>query len=208
MPKKLPPIEYLHKVLRYDPDTGFLYWKKRSPDTFPQKGVRSPEHICRNWNARWAGKRAFTQRTTDGYHQGLINGASYRAAPVAWAMCKGYWPQTTGLFVDHINNIRDDDRISNLQLLSASDNARKRLPTAANPSGFVGVSFDKEKGQWRARITLDNKRVSLGRYTTLEEAVKTRLAAEKESGYGKRSRVSVLGHTSDESASEVLRHED
>ena len=200
MPKKLPSIEYLHKVLRYDLDTGFLYWRERTPDTFPQKGVRPSTDICANWNARWSGKRAFTQQDGDGYHQGFLNHVMYKAAHVAWAMCKGVWPRDTGLWVDHINNVRSDNRITNLQLVTPSQNARKRVPSKSSVSNCVGVSFDTEFNKWRARITVDGRRVHLGRYASLEEAVSAREAVEKENGYVRRTRVSVLGSSTQKPA--------
>ena len=184
MPKELPSISYLHKVLRYEPDTGFLYWRERTPDMFTQNGTRPVKDICTNWNAKMSGKRGFTTQNEDGYHQGTLYGNTHRAVHVVWALCKGVWPRDTGLWVDHINNIRSDDRLANLQLLTPSQNARKRLPTDANPSGVIGVSFDKDQGKWRARIRSGGKRVHLGRYTTLEEAAAVREAAEKEYGYG------------------------
>lgn len=45
--------------------------------------------------------------------------------------------------------------------------SRKERPTTARRRG---VSFDAETGTWRARITIDGKRVTLGRFDTIEEA--------------------------------------
>jgi hypothetical protein len=63
MPKPLPPAEYLHKLLSYDPETGQLFWKRRSVDLFTTthgKKIRTAEHTCKQWNNRYAGKQAFT----------------------------------------------------------------------------------------------------------------------------------------------------
>ncbi len=47
-----------------------------------------------------------------------------------------------------------------------------------NTSGFRGVSYDKFRGKWRAYIRLKYETKALGRFNTLEEAIKARLKAE------------------------------
>lgn len=67
-----------------------------------------------------------------------------RRARVAWAMVYGHWPDT----VEHLNGVRDDDRISNLADVSMAENQRLRVlrrgwhgciyrrpPSRTNPSG-------------------------------------------------------------------------
>ena len=48
-----------------------------------------------------------------------------------------------------------------------------------NTSGFRGVSYDKSRNKWRAYIKLKYKIKELGRFDTLEEAIKIRLQAEE-----------------------------
>lgn len=50
---------------------------------------------------------------------------------------------------------------------------------AANTSGFNGVYYDKLNHNWRARIRINGKLISLGSYPTAEEANIARLEAEK-----------------------------
>lgn len=187
MPKTLPPVDYLHKLLRYDPETGKLYWRERTPDTFTCSATRSSEHICANWNSKWSGVEAFTQKDGSGYHQGLINGKTYKAAHVIWAMTYGVWPAETGFVVDHRDNDRANNRATNLRLVSLSKNARKRLVTKVNASGVIGVTFDKSKNKWTARITTDQGRVLLGRFASFDDAVCARKNAEAIHGYGRHS---------------------
>lgn len=54
--------ETLRKLLRYEPDTGKLFWRKRTPDMF-SGGYRSPEGNCSAWNARLAAERRY------GFHE-------------------------------------------------------------------------------------------------------------------------------------------
>lgn len=49
-----------------------------------------------------------------------------------------------------------------------------------NTTGVKGVTFDKKSGKFRAYITCQGKHYSLGRYSSLEDARKTRERAEEE----------------------------
>lgn len=48
-----------------------------------------------------------------------------------------------------------------------------------NSSGYKGVSYMKNKGKYRAYISLRGKQINLGLYDTAEEAYKARLAGEE-----------------------------
>lgn len=48
-----------------------------------------------------------------------------------------------------------------------------------NSTGHTGVSYDRKYNKYRAEITLQGKRHYLGRFETLEEAVKAREGARK-----------------------------
>ena len=50
---------------------------------------------------------------------------------------------------------------------------------SANTSGYNGVYFDKLNNNWRARIRVNGKLISLGSYPTAEEAYRARLEADK-----------------------------
>ena len=68
--------------------------------------------------------------------------------------------------VDHINHIRTDNRLSNLRYATRRENLCNRK---INPSsGFIGVV--KCGNQFRARITVNNILLSIGRYPTAQEA--------------------------------------
>ena len=56
--------------------------------------------------------------------------------------------------------------------------------SSSNTSGVRGVYLDKRSKKWRARIKFKGKTVSLGYFSSLEDAVKARLSAEDEI-YGK-----------------------
>lgn len=71
--------------------------------------------------------------------------------------------------VDHKNRDGLDNRRCNLRLATRSENLRNRI-SVKNTSGFKGVSWDKTRGLWLARIKLDGVARNLGRYATPEEA--------------------------------------
>lgn len=74
------------------------------------------------------------------------------------------------LVIDHINNIKTDNRLDNLQLITQRENCAKDLKN--NYSKYVGVSRDKYTKVWRARIFINNKSKHLGCFLTELEAHK------------------------------------
>lgn len=80
--------------------------------------------------------------------------------------------------VDHINHDKLDCHLSNLCITTVSRNTFNRRKFSNNPSGTVGVNFNKAMGKWHAKIGKDMKRIHLGFYQTKEEAIKARKEAE------------------------------
>jgi hypothetical protein len=74
-------------------------------------------------------------RDGGGYHQVWLYGVYYPRARLIFLIEHGRWPVPT---VDHINRIRDDDRIVNLREASHSEQLRNRAPFGAVP--WRGVS--------------------------------------------------------------------
>ena len=74
------------------------------------------------------------------------------------------------LVVDHINNIKTDNRIENLQLLTNRENTSKDKKNCS--SIYTGVSFDKKNNKWISSIKINNKSKHLGRFKTEIEASK------------------------------------
>ena len=86
------------------------------------------------------------------------------------------------LVVDHKNGDGLKNIRSNIRVVTSLDNNRN-LPTPHNnTSGHIGVS-STENGNWRSYITHDGKQVALGTYTSFQEAVDARKAAEKLYGF-------------------------
>ena len=102
-----------------------------------------------------------------GYRRLQIEGQRYLMHRLAWLYMHGCWPEH---HVDHINGIRDDNRIENLRVCSIRENNLNTRISKNNRSGFKGVSLDKKANYWTAGIHIDRKRISLGRFETAMEA--------------------------------------
>jgi hypothetical protein len=75
-----------------------------------------------------------------------------------------------GYEVDHKNNVRDDNRIDNLQLLTNKDNSRFLKKHKDNQSGYAGVSYNKHAKKYVARIRINYKLIHLGYFSNPQEA--------------------------------------
>ncbi|QGH76959.1 homing endonuclease [Escherichia phage BEK12B] len=135
----------------------------------------------------WATKRANCIKVGDEagflHHQGYrfvcINGKQFAIHRIVWEMHYGKIPY--GYEIDHINGIRDDNRIENLRLVMRIDNMKNKATYRNNKSGFAGVSWDKSKSRWVAKIA--NKK--LGDFKSIIDAVNARIVAEVSSGFHK-----------------------
>ena len=169
----------LPRLLKYEPDTGLLFWLPRTPDLFVSK-KDSAECICRKWNGKHAGNRAFTAYEAYGYLHGAIYDRLYRAHRVAWALQYGRWPSQE---IDHINGVRDDNSLVNLREVSPSTNSRNRRLSVKNRSGVCGVYWVKRTKRWRATIRVDGRKKHLGDFIGIQDAARARRCAEQEHGY-------------------------
>lgn len=83
------------------------------------------------------------------------------------------------LFTDHINQNKLDNRKSNLRTVTKSQNSINTGKNKKNKSGFKGVYFDTWSNKWRAELKIKGKKITLGRFFNIEEALKSRLLAEQ-----------------------------
>jgi hypothetical protein len=76
----------------------------------------------------------------------------------------GHVPDGTNkIVVDHINNIKTDNRLENLQLLSNRENCSKDRKVAS--SQYVGVYLNNKNNKWRSRIQINGKSIHLGYFS-------------------------------------------
>ncbi len=115
-------------VVSYDPLTGLFVWIV---------AYRKPAFTG----------RAATHAAPNGYLRIKIGGRQMSAARLAYTLAVGPIPE--GLEIDHINRIKDDNRIANLRLVTRSGNLENRI-FSPNAAGHTGVSLHKG-GLYRAR---------------------------------------------------------
>jgi hypothetical protein len=154
--EKLLTYEEVKEMFDYDSEKGILIWKTRP--------INSKYLI---------GTVAGSLHST-GYVTIRIKKIEYKSHRIIWLLMTGKWPENQ---IDHINGIRNDNRFCNLREATGSQN-NANTPRRINVSGYKGVS--KERKKWRARISLNNKPMSIGYYDTPEEAHAAYVAKAKE----------------------------
>lgn len=77
--------------------------------------------------------------------------------------------------VDHINNIRSDNRLENLRWVNQSQNNQNTSMQPTNTSGFKGVYLNKKAKKWTAFIHHDGIKIYLGLFDKIDEAHQARL---------------------------------
>lgn len=88
-----------------------------------------------------------------------------------------------GMYVDHINEDKLDNRLCNLRIVSPQESSRNMPLKSNNTTGVTGVSKSSKGNGYRAYITVDKKRMTLGTYPTIEEAARVRHCAEQKYGF-------------------------
>lgn len=142
--------DILQKLLRYCPETGHFFWKAN------KRGHTKAGQL--------AGRIA-----NDGYQQICVNGRLHLAHRLAWLHVYGHWPVN---YLDHINGIKDDNRINNLREVTQTENMQNiRTAYASNKScGLLGASWNSYNSKWKASIRHSGKKHHIGYYDTAEEA--------------------------------------
>lgn len=151
----------LKEYFDYDEKHGNLIWKKQQ-----QRGIK----IEIGSIAGWINER--------GYRYISFRGKDYKAHRLVWMYNYGQFPNEG---IDHVNHVKDDNRIDNLRDVSQRENCMNKSIYLNNKSGHAGVSFRYKK--WRARINVNKKEISLGVFNKKEDAVKARKEAEIKYGF-------------------------
>jgi hypothetical protein len=158
-------MENLKGLLRYDAESGKLFW-------LPRDGNKS-------FNTRYAGREAITADSGNGYLVGDILGKKVYAHRVIFALCNGYWPSA----IDHIDGNKANNRIENLRAVTAAENAQNCARSSSNKSGVTGVSLHKKLGKWQATITISGQSKYLGLFESVDAAAAARAQAAKNAGF-------------------------
>lgn len=82
-------------------------------------------------------------------------------------------------YIDHKNHNTLDNRKQNLRKSNDLLNSRNRSLSSNNTSGYKGVCWRTREQKWRAYITYEGKRIELGLYDDINDAVKARRKADE-----------------------------
>jgi HNH endonuclease len=153
-------VQQLRYLFSYDPEVGVLRWKSAP-------GGRS------DLIGREAGRI-----NEKGYRKIMISGLRHYSHRIAWAIAYGRWPPGQ---IDHINAIRDDNRLCNLreanQLINSQNLRRARKDSRI---GLLGVSRVTKSATFQASIQVDGRRLFIGTFPTPEAAHAAYLAAKRQ----------------------------
>ena len=140
--------EQLKNKLHYDKETGVFTW-------ILQYGKVKPGMIAGIKNKK-------------GYIQIGFLKKLYLAHRLAWFYIHGKWPKNE---IDHINGIKNDNRICNLRdILHDENNQNINKPQKNNKTGYLGVSFMKNRNKYQAQICINGKTKHIGLFDSAKEA--------------------------------------
>jgi len=125
----------------------------------------------RPWYAYANGRTTYAQTSVG-------RGAGKQRVLSMHAMLVG--PAPKGYYIDHIDGDGLNNRRSNLRIVDRYQNQWNRRRAVNNRSGRTGVSLESRSGKYVAYICRQRKNRIIGRFSTFDEAVAAREAAERE----------------------------
>lgn len=157
--------QLLLKYLRYEPEQGKFYWIKK---TSPQSRITLGEEagfVC--------GK---------GYIEIGLFGSQYKVHHLVWLAHHGVMPSKN---IDHEDQVRTNNVITNLRLANHDENSKNMKKYHTNKSGHTGVCWNKRQSKWHSQISVNHKRIHLGFFDELDDAIAARKAANTKHGFHK-----------------------
>lgn len=151
----------LKELLSYDPKTGIFRWR-----VYRSQGARAGDIA-----GGYIGK---------GYLGICVDNKAYRAHRLAFLYVYGRFPAHT---IDHINQVKDDNRIDNLRDVTNGENQMNAKKYRNNTSGITGVYWCKRRERWKARIGVKGTLIHLGSFLDIEDAKKVRSQAKIKYNY-------------------------
>jgi hypothetical protein len=150
----------LDRELDMIPIPGFPYYFVKGTDIVSQK---------------WGGYRILKQAINDrGYLTVCLQYPNKKQVckKVHRLIAQAHLPDySEDLEVDHIDRCRSNNEISNLRMVTPSQNLHN--------TDAKGCSFDKNINKWKAKICVNYKQKHIGYYDTEEEAHQAYLKAKK-----------------------------
>ena len=144
-------------VFIYNPETGDFHWRIKPSPRFPA-GMKAGANV-------------------KGYIRIKYKDRLYGAHRLAWLYMTGEHPKH---LIDHINGNGLDNSIANLREATSYENAQNIFkPQKNNSHGNLGISYMSKKKLWRARISVNGKRIYIGSYKSQKDAAQAYLDAKR-----------------------------
>ena len=110
-----------------------------------------------------------------GYRLLRLGNRNHMVHRIVWLHFYGEYPPE---FIDHINRIKDDNRICNLRAATKQQNNSNTKRRADNKSGVPGVRLSATGNRWVASIRINRVSYALGSFINFEDAVAARRRAK------------------------------
>ena len=144
----------IENYIKYNPIKGTLTWIKN-------KGTAKIGQICKNKSLN--------------YIRIGFKGKDYLGHRIAWYLYYGYEPKEQ---IDHINGIKNDNRIKNLRLVTnRKNNQNKKIHRNGK---LLGASYDR--GKRKSQYKIKGKSVHIGYFKTEIEAHNAYMSKMKQLG--------------------------
>jgi hypothetical protein len=147
--------EYLQKMFIYNKDTGIVTRRVTVSPNAKKGDIVGSLDSC-------------------GYLQFSMDYKMYKLHRIIWTYIHGDIPDE----IDHINGDKTDNRLCNLRNVTRCDNLKNKPIYRNNKSGVLGVHWQSGRGKWVAKIDVNGKRIHLGSFKDLNEAISARRNAE------------------------------
>ena len=142
----------IKEYLQYNKDTGEFTWIKKTS---------SKSRVKIGNVAGWE---------YEGYIHIEFNNVKYKAHRLAWFYEYGEWVN----IIDHINGIRNDNRIENLRSVTSSENSLNRKYHRDNSRELLNIYYRKSKGFYEVIFRRGQKNHYIGGSKNLNTAINIR----------------------------------
>jgi hypothetical protein len=153
------PVDYIRECFALT-ESGDVVWIDRPDSHFKKKSSMV------TYRLHMVGK-SVKSKCGKGYVSAMLryNGQVYRVGchRIIWVLTHGKWPDGV---IDHINRVRDDNRIENLRDVSVGENARNN----GNSRGTGLFGSYPRRGKFIAQVMVNKKARYLGSFNTPQEA--------------------------------------
>jgi hypothetical protein len=146
----------LKELLTYDAGTGVFKWINSPRNNVPANSVAG----------------TYDKK---GYLRIIYKNKLYLGHWLAWFFVYEKWPNNE---IDHINGNPSDNRIKNLRDVTRKQNMENKKVYKNSKTGCSGVTWHKKKQRWVVRIGHFGKRISIGQFINIEDAINARVKAE------------------------------